>query len=81
MKHCPCCGEALEKGAVFSGRRIRWTTTERDFGGFLNEMDGEFLLKTPASLWTSVWDGFPYPGYYCSACELILLPQKEDDEV
>jgi len=81
MKTCPCCGAGLVKGSILSPHRIRWTTTDRDFGGFLNEADGEFLLKRGKSFWKGLYDGFPYPGYYCPACDLILLPQKEDDEL
>ena len=79
MKHCPCCGEELKKGHIYSGRRVRWTEADRDFAGLLNEADGEFNLRTTVTGWQGAWEGFPHPGYYCPACELILLPQKEDE--
>ena len=76
MKACPNCGGALQKGYVRTGQRICWKNHE--FYGFNlpEKEDGEFFLRG-----SGLWDGSSCPGYYCSDCELILLPQKEDEEL
>ena len=75
MKNCPCCGVELAKGAIYSPHRIRWTTTDRDFAGILNEADGEFLLKRGKSFWEGLYDGFmSSAGSFLTEAEKEMLP-------
>ena len=75
MKNCPCCGGPLRSGYVRTGQRLVWKEEE---GGFNlpKKGTGEFYLRG-----STFWDGSAGPGFYCSACDLILLPQKEEERI
>lgn len=74
MQKCPCCGGVLQQGFARTGQRISWKKRENGLNVPKQE-DGEFYL-----LGTGLWNGSVCPGFYCPDCDLILLPQKEDDE-
>ena len=75
MKNCPCCGGELQTGYARAGQRIAWKKDE-DYGlNVAKKVDGEFYLRG-----STYWNGAVCPGFYCPDCDLILLPQKEDNE-
>lgn len=74
MGVCPFCGGALQSGFVQSGQRICWLTEAQRGAHVPNEQNGEFYLHG-----SGFWSGSACPAQYCPVCQLILLPQKEDE--
>ena len=76
MKVCPICSRELDVGFARTGQRIAWK--KHEYYGFnsAEKDEGEFYLRG-----SGLWNGSSCPGYYCPACDLILLPQKEDETI
>ena len=75
-KNCPCCGGELQSGFIQSGQRICWKQEQADGVHLPDKENGEFYLRG-----SGMWKGSACPGFYCPDCQLILLPQKEENHL